>query len=145
MTSSSRVAAFETGASAVASDYVVTSGTGSRIRYVYGLKNDIGGKTGTTQNQSDGWFIGITPDLVAGAWVGGEEPTIHFDYMNEGQGAAMALPIYALFLKKVYADKTLHMNKGPFEMPDGYVEPSGDCSMDDSDMATQNELSDGLF
>jgi len=106
---------------------VVTSGTGRRIQTVYGLRNEIGGKTGTTQNQSDGWFVGITPNLVAAAWVGGDEPSIHFDYMSEGQGASMALPIYALFLKKVYADKSILMKMGTFEKPEGYEEPL-DCS-----------------
>jgi penicillin-binding protein 1A len=105
---------------------VVTSGTARRIRGVYGLNYEIGGKTGTTQNQSDGWFVGITPDLVAAAWVGGDEPSIHFDYMSQGQGATMALPIYAMFLKKVYADNSIRINRGEFEIPEGY-EGSMDC------------------
>lgn len=105
---------------------VVTKGTARRIPNVYGLNYEIGGKTGTTQNQSDGWFVGITPDLVAAAWVGGDEPSIHFDYMSQGQGASMALPIFALFLKKVYADNSIQLNRGEFEIPDGY-EGSMDC------------------
>ena len=66
----------------------------------------MGGKTGTTQNHSDGWYMGITPNLVAGVWVGGDDRSIHFDLMSLGQGANMALPIYGLFMQKTYADST---------------------------------------
>ena len=83
---------------------VVDGGTGGRIRFRYGITAQMGGKTGTTQNNSDGWFMGVTPHLVGGVWVGGEDRDIHFDYTSEGQGASMALPIWALFMKKVYAD-----------------------------------------
>lgn len=86
---------------------VIDGGSGSRVRYRYGIKGSMGGKTGTTQNNSDGWFMAFTPELVAGCWVGGEERSIHFDRITEGQGAAMALPIYGLFMQKVYADPTL--------------------------------------
>ncbi len=86
---------------------VVKDGTGIRVRYKYGLKNAIGGKTGTTQNQSDGWFMGVTPNLVSGAWVGGEDRSIHFNNIRLGQGANMALPIWARYMKKVYSDSTL--------------------------------------
>jgi len=86
---------------------VVDEGTGTRIRYKYHVPGQIGGKTGTTQNNSDGWFMGFTPKLVSGVWVGGEERDIHFDFTNEGQGANMALPIWALFMNKVYADRRL--------------------------------------
>jgi penicillin-binding protein 1A len=86
---------------------VMDGGTGSRVRYQYGLRAPMGGKTGTTQEHSDGWFIGFTPSLVVGCWVGGEERSVRFDRMSDGQGASMALPIYALFMKRVYADKTL--------------------------------------
>lgn len=89
---------------------VVDGGTGSRLRYNYGLKGPMGGKTGTTQNNSDGWFMGFTPELVAGCWVGGEDRSIHFDYTSQGQGAAMALPIFGIFMKKVYADPKLGYN-----------------------------------
>ena len=71
------------------------------------MKNEIAGKTGTTNENSDGWFIGMTPNLVSGAWVGGENRSIHFDRTELGQGANMALPIWALYMQKVYADKTL--------------------------------------
>ena len=79
-------------------------GTGVRLRYTYGFKNEMGGKTGTTQNQSDGWFIGITPNLVTGVWSGCEDRSAHFRDIYYGQGANMALPVYAEYLKRVYAD-----------------------------------------
>lgn len=86
---------------------VVDGGTGGRIRSRYGLKMQMGGKTGTTQNNSDGWFMGFTPSLVSGVWVGGEDRSIHFDRIAEGQGAAMALPIWAIYMKKVLNDSSL--------------------------------------
>ncbi|MDR1882439.1 MAG: transglycosylase domain-containing protein [Prevotella sp.] len=85
---------------------VVDGGSGGRVRG-YGITAPMGGKTGTTQNNSDGWFIGFSPKLSAGCWVGGENQSIHFDRMSEGQGAAMALPVFGLFMKKVYADPKL--------------------------------------
>ena len=81
---------------------VVNTGTGVRLRLKYGLKGSIGGKTGTTQNNSDGWFIGVTPNLVTGVWVGGEERDIHFDNISLGQGANLALPIWALYMTPAY-------------------------------------------
>jgi len=87
---------------------VINEGTGVRLRYRYGFKGDIAGKTGTTNNNSDGWFMGVTPELVSGAWVGGEDRSIHFDSMAEGQGASMSLPIWALYMQKIYADSTMH-------------------------------------
>ena len=86
---------------------VMDHGTGVRVRFKYGLRAQMGGKTGTTQNNSDGWFVAFTPSLVSGCWVGGEDRAIHFDSMAEGQGASMALPIYALYMQKVYADTEL--------------------------------------
>ena len=86
---------------------VINEGTGGRVRRLYGIKADMGGKTGTTNRNSDGWFMGFTPSLVSGCWVGGEERDIHFDTMRDGQGASMALPIWGLYMQKVYADKTL--------------------------------------
>lgn len=80
---------------------VVNEGTASRLRWKYGLQNDIAGKTGTTQSNADGWFIGITPNLVAGAWVGNDYPAIHFRSTSLGQGANTALPVFGLFMKKV--------------------------------------------
>ncbi|MEZ5057516.1 MAG: transglycosylase domain-containing protein [Saprospiraceae bacterium] len=84
---------------------VVDSGTGKRLRYEFGLSNDIAGKTGTTQDQSDGWFIGYSPDLVAGAWVGGEFPQIRFRSLSLGQGSATALPIFGRFMDLTLKDK----------------------------------------
>ena len=94
---------------------VVQSGTGGRLRYRFGLNNPIAGKTGTTQNNSDGWFMGITPDIAAGVWVGAEDRSIHFRSTDLGQGASMALPIWGIFMKKVYSDKTLNVSQGDFE------------------------------
>ncbi len=86
---------------------VIDVGTGGRVRFRYGLQMPMGGKTGTTQNNSDGWFMGFTPSLVSGVWVGGEDRSIHFDSMAHGQGASMALPIWALYMKKVLDDPNL--------------------------------------
>jgi penicillin-binding protein 1A len=102
---------------------VVDGGTAGRLRWSYGLKAPMGGKTGTTQFQSDGWFMGFTPSLVAGCWVGGEDRSIHFDTM-EGQGANVALPVYANFMKKVFADSELgYSEKEIFDVPDKYKDP----------------------
>lgn len=90
---------------------VIDGGTGSRIRFRYGFKGEIGGKTGTTQNNSDGWFMGFVPNLVAGAWVGGEDRSIHFDYTADGQGASMSLPVWAIFMKKVLANPELGISE----------------------------------
>ena len=98
---------------------VVNSGTGVRLRYKYKLTNPMGGKTGTTQQHADGWFIGVTPDLVGGVWVGAEDRSIHFQNLANGQGANMALPIWAKFLQKAYADSGLKMSGRPFDSPAG--------------------------
>ncbi|MDR0874357.1 MAG: transglycosylase domain-containing protein [Prevotellaceae bacterium] len=96
-------------------------GTAVRLRYRYNLTAEIGGKTGTTQNNSDGWFMGYTPDLVSGVWVGGEDRAIHFDNMQEGQGAQMALPIWALYMKKVFEDTKLGYSQSTkFDIPSGF-------------------------
>jgi len=100
---------------------VVDGGTGSRIRNRYGLRMPMAGKTGTTQNNSDGWFMGYTPSLVSGVWVGGEDRSIHFDNIAEGQGAAMALPIWAIYMKKVYNDGSLGYSQNEnFDIPDTF-------------------------
>lgn len=97
---------------------VINEGTGGRIRRIYKITADMGGKTGTTQNNSDGWFMGFTPNLVTGCWVGGEDRDIHFDRMSDGQGASMALPIWGLYMNKVYADETLpYLQTDTFEIP----------------------------
>lgn len=103
---------------------VIDGGTGSRVRFRYGIKAPMGGKTGTSQNHSDGWFMAFTPRLVSGCWVGGEDRSIHFDRITEGQGASMALPIYGLYMQKVYADKTLgYSEEENFEIPDKFADP----------------------
>ena len=100
---------------------VVDNGTAGRLRYRYNFEGQIGAKTGTTNNNSDGWFIGFTPQLVSGCWVGGEDRDIHFDSMSMGQGATMALPIWAIFMKKVYADKSLGIDPfAKFDLPENY-------------------------
>jgi penicillin-binding protein 1A len=106
---------------------VMNGGTGSRVRYRYNLRAPMGGKTGTTQDNSDGWFMCFTPSLVSGCWVGGEDPSIHFDRMTEGQGASMALPIYALYMQKVYANKALGYSETEnFIIPPVYANPCSD-------------------
>lgn len=112
---------------------VVLYGTGCELRYKYKLNNPIAGKTGTTQNNSDGWFIGMTPDLVAGAWVGGEDRSVHFNTMEYGQGARMALPIWGKFFTRVYADKTIKLSKGDFFRPAHMAEIELDCSKYDKE------------
>ena len=96
---------------------VVDYGTSARIRSVYQIKYPIAGKTGTSDDNSDGWFMGITPELVAGCWVGGEDMQIHFINTAYGQGANMALPIWAIFMKKVYADESIGLYTGDFDKP----------------------------
>ena len=106
---------------------VCDHGTGVRLRFKYGVKSPIGGKTGTTQNNSDGWFVGFTPSLVSGCWVGGEDRAIHFDTMAEGQGASMALPIFALYMQKIYADEDLGYDVAEqFDVP-GWFDPYAGC------------------
>ena len=100
---------------------VINEGTGGRIRRLYNITADMGGKTGTTNNNSDGWFMGFTPHLVSGCWVGGEERDIHFDRMADGQGASMALPIWGIYMNKVYADKALgYSQEDTFDIPDEF-------------------------
>ncbi|MCF6347480.1 MAG: transglycosylase domain-containing protein [Flavobacteriaceae bacterium] len=109
---------------------VTTAGSGQRLRssagvypdsimsgYPYKFKNPIAGKTGTTQNQSDGWFMGIVPNLTTGVWVGGDDRATHFVDIGRGQGASMALPIWGLYMKKCYADESLKISKKPFDKP----------------------------
>ncbi len=114
---------------------VVDGGTGSRLRSRHKLMNQIAGKTGTTQKNADGWFIGLTPELAAGAWVGGEDRSIHFNSMVEGQGATMALPIWGKFFSKVYADPKLKVSKADFIRPKN-LDPNleMDCSKYDNDL-----------
>lgn len=122
---------------------VVQGGSGSRLRgsnradqtvykeiitgYPYELENPIAGKTGTTQNQSDGWFMGMVPNLVTGVWVGAEDRAVHFKSTTYGQGAAMALPIWGMYMKSCYADEELGISKGEFEVPEN-LSIEVDCS-----------------
>lgn len=118
---------------------VVQYGTGIRLRLTYKFNNPIAGKTGTTNNHSDGWFMGITPDLTTGVWVGCEDRAAHFRTLYYGQGANMALPIWALFMNRVYADSTLNISMGDFEPP---LEPlSVEINCDD---AEKNQNSDSI-
>lgn len=109
---------------------VTESGSGARLRtegggfgynrvtgYPYALRNPIAGKTGTTQNQSDGWFVGMVPNLVTGVWVGNDDRSAHFKSITFGQGATMALPIFGMYMKKCYEDKTLNVSKEAFKRP----------------------------
>lgn len=106
---------------------VIDHGTGVRVRYRYGLEMPMGGKTGTTQNNSDGWFMGFTPSLVTGVWVGGEDRAIHFDRISDGQGASMALPIWALYMKKVLANpETGYSPMEEFDIPEDF-NPNAGC------------------
>ena len=106
---------------------VLDHGTGIRMRYRYGISAPMGGKTGTTNNNSDGWFMCFTPSLVSGTWVGGEDRGIHFDNMAEGQGASMALPICALYMQKVLADPELGYNpEEQFDIP-AWFDPNEGC------------------
>ena len=115
---------------------VVDGGTGGRLRYRYGFKGELGGKTGTTNNNSDAWFMGLTPTLVSGVWVGGDDRDIHFDSMAMGQGATMALPVFALYMQRVYADKRLGYNPNAvFDMPEGY----NPCVIDESGLQDASE------
>ncbi len=106
---------------------VVDGGTSGRIRTVYNIKHPIAGKTGTTDDNSDGWFMGITPELVAGCWVGAEDMQVHFISTALGQGANMALPIWAIFMQKVYADKTINISTSDFEKPSKPLSVEIDC------------------
>lgn len=106
---------------------VVESGTGIRLRLTYGFNNPVAGKTGTTQNQSDGWFMGIVPQLSTGVWVGCEDRSAHFRTITLGQGANMALPIWALYMRKVYDDPSLGFEMIDFEKPMSGFEIETDC------------------
>ncbi len=102
---------------------VVDHGTGARMRYRYGIKNDVAGKTGTTSNQADAWFMGYAPELIAGVWIGCDDREFRFRTEQMGQGAASALPVWAYFMRRVWADKSLNINpNAKFAIPDAYRE-----------------------
>ena len=119
---------------------VVQSGTGVRLKYKYGFRNPIAGKTGTTQNQSDGWFMGITPDLTTGVWTGAEDRSVHFRTIGLGQGSNMALPVWALYMQKVYADSTLNISKGDFDKPLSDVALEFDCELYEQEQSQKNTI-----
>ena len=124
---------------------VVNSGTGVRLRAKYGLKGEIAGKTGTTNDQSDGWFIGYTPSLTAGVWVGAEDRQVHFESLSLGGGSNMALPIWGIFMQKVLEDGTL----GVYET-DRFVKPMGielnlNCDGSDADAMVSAEEEEDYF
>jgi penicillin-binding protein 1A len=116
---------------------VVNQGTGSRLRTRFGLKGDMAGKTGTTNDNSDGWFIGYTPKITAGVWVGGEDRMVHFKELAQGSGSATALPIWGIFMKKCLADPTLGYSEyDRFEAPGGLTL---DLSCTGGDIETEEE------
>ena len=118
---------------------VVDGGTAGRLRFRYNLTAQLGGKTGTTNNNSDAWFMGLAPKLVSGCWVGGDDRDIHFDNMAMGQGATMALPIFALYMKKVYANKDLGITQDDkFDLPVDF----NPCALVDNE--DEEEESDGM-
>lgn len=127
---------------------VIDEGTGGRIRHKYNIGGEVGGKTGTTNRHADAWFIGFTPQLVSGCWVGGEDRDIHFDTMTYGQGASMALPVWAYYMQKIYRDKTLgYSTSVPFDMPADFS-PCGNYSgeTDETDGENAGETSiDEIF
>ena len=125
---------------------VVKYGTGIRLRLKYGYNNPIAGKTGTTNNQSDGWFMGITPNLTTGLWVGCEDRSVHFRNITLGQGANMALPIWALYMQKIYEDESLGISMGDFEKPLHEMDIEFDCEKLNKNHGLYNELeSDDVF
>ncbi len=126
---------------------VVDSGTGSSLRGTYGISAEMGGKTGTTNSNSDSWFMGVTPDLVTGVWVGGEERYIHFNTMALGQGARAALPIYGLYMKKVYADPKLpYRQDAKFKFPNNFDPCNGEIfDYSDSSTSEVEETVEGIF
>jgi penicillin-binding protein 1A len=123
---------------------VVQFGTSVRLRYKYGISYPVAGKTGTTQNQSDGWYMGITPDLVTGVWVGCEDRSVHFRTTHLGQGANTALPIWALYMKRVYADKEINLYTGEFEKPEGKLSIELDCSKYEKSNPVQQQEQGGF-
>lgn len=124
---------------------VVESGTGMRLRFRYGLEGPIAGKTGTTQNHSDGWFIGMKPNLAAGVWVGAEDRGIRFRSIALGQGANMALPIWGLFMQRALADTSLNLNQDAFERPLLPLRVETDCSQYQQRQSDREDLRRSVF
>ena len=111
--------------------------------YPYEFDNPIAGKTGTSQNQTDGWFMGMVPNLVTGVWVGGEDRATHFRTITYGQGASMALPIWGLYMKKNYANEELGVSKGEFEKPEE-LSINVDCSKTTEEEEQDIDMEDDL-
>ena len=125
---------------------VIDSGTGSSLRSRYGITAQMGGKTGTTNSNSDAWFMGFTPDLVTGVWVGGDERYIHFNTMAFGQGARAALPIYGMYMQKVYADKTLPYSQDTkFTFPDDFSACGSSVEYQSPAHTVTEESVEGIF
>ena len=104
------------------------------------FKSEVGGKTGTTNDYVDGWFMGVTPELVTGVWTGAEDRAIHFTLTDNGDGATTALPVFGLYMQKVYADKTLKYTKGDFPVPAGGVTTTLDCGLYSKQQSGETEL-----
>ena len=124
---------------------VVNSGTGVRLRSKYGLKGEIAGKTGTTNDQSDGWFIGYTPSLTAGVWVGAEDRQVHFESLSLGGGSNMARPIWGLFMQKCRKDASLKMDENETFMAPPGISLNLDCDGSDADAEIKAEESTDYF
>lgn len=125
---------------------VIDSGTGASLRSRYGISAQMGGKTGTTNSNSDAWFMGFTPDLVTGVWVGGDERYIHFNTMAYGQGARAALPIYGMYMQKVYADKTLPYSQDTkFTFPADFSACGGSVEYQTPSQIVSEETVEGIF
>lgn len=121
---------------------VVDGGTAGRLRFRYGLKGELGGKTGTTNNNSDAWFMGLTPSLVTGVWVGGDDRDIHFDSMAMGQGATMALPIFAYYMQRIYGNSRLGYSESErFDVPAGY----NPCEIGDGVSDNEDAITEDVF
>ena len=132
---------------------VTIAGSGVRLRtkehyykdiitgFPYEFTNPIAGKTGTTQNHTDGWFMGVVPNLATGVWTGGEDRATHFEKIAEGQGATMSLPTWALYMKKVYADPTLNISQEDFEIPE-YIGININCGKENKDNKDNIEIPD---
>ena len=124
---------------------VVRAGTAGRLRWKYQVMGEVGGKTGTTNENRDAWFVGITPNLVAGAWCGGEDQSVHISGAGEG-GAALALPMFGLFINKVYADPRLGVKPtDTFARPNNLVEYNCDSEYDQEQAGDRSSYEDEFF
>lgn len=124
---------------------VVSEGTASRLKWKYGLEGELAGKTGTTNDQSDGWFIGYVPKLTAGVWVGAEDRQVHFESLYYGGGSNMALPIWGIFMQKVYKDKSIGIGKDDVFVPPLGWEMNLGCTGSDSDFGGISNGDEGYF